>query len=85
MEQVFTLHMVGWWSIVQNFENVTLSVVMLNIFYLDLCRTLQKGIDFACVHIITARKRSLGQGHVFTRVCQSVHTGRKSPSRQRPP
>ena len=40
MEQVFTLHMVGWWSIVQNFENVTLSVVMLNIFYLDLCRTL---------------------------------------------
>ena len=28
--------------------------------------------------IVTARKRSLGQGNVFTRVCHSVHRGRGS-------
>ena len=28
--------------------------------------------------IITARKRSLGQGNVFTRVCHSVHGGSTS-------
>ena len=28
-----------------------------------------------CHHIITARKRSLGQGNIFTPVCHSVHRG----------
>ena len=28
--------------------------------------------------VITARKRSLGQGNVFTRMCHSVHRGRRS-------
>ena len=35
--------------------------------------------------LITARKRSLGQGYVFTRVCDSVHggyLGRYTPSGQ---
>ena len=27
------------------------------------------------LHIVTARKQSLGQGNVFTPVCHSVHTG----------
>ena len=27
------------------------------------------------LHIFTARKRSLGQGNIFTRVCHSVHRG----------
>ena len=31
--------------------------------------------------IITARKRSLGQGNVFTPVCYSVHRGCVHPSR----
>ena len=30
------------------------------------------------LHFITARKRSLGQGNVFTPVCHSVHRGRVS-------
>ena len=27
-------------------------------------------------HVITDRKRSLGQGNIFTTVCHSVHSGR---------
>ena len=34
-----------------------------------------QGLCIAQHHIITARKRSLGQGNDFTRVCQSVHGG----------
>ena len=36
-----------------------------------LCHLSSGGI----VHIITARKRSLGQGNIFTPVCHSVHRG----------
>ena len=36
------------------------------------------------LQLFTARKRSLGQGNVFTAVCHSVHRGRGSPW-QRPP
>ena len=32
------------------------------------------GVPF-CVNIITARKRSLGQGNIFISVCHSVHRG----------
>ena len=57
-------------------------------------------LEFECFWIITARKRSLGQGNVFTPVCQSFcsrgggvsqHTMRQTPShpdtppRQTPP
>ena len=35
--------------------------------------------------VVTARKRSLGQGKVFTPVCHSVHRGRGSALRGSPP
>ena len=32
-------------------------------------------MDFSQILVITARKRSLGQGNIFTPVCHSVHRG----------
>ena len=39
--------------------------------------TLLPAACFTKIHLclVTARKRSLGQGNVFTPVCHSVHTG----------
>ena len=38
-----------------------------------------------CRFIFTARKRSLGQGYVFTRVCYSLHKGGREVPGQVPP
>ena len=35
----------------------------------------QKDADMRDTCIITARKRNLGQGNVFTHLCHSVHGG----------
>ena len=58
--------------------------------YLSRCKWLYpKHIVFSL--IFTARKRSLGQGNVFTHVCDSVHKGggvhspRQTPPLQTPP
>ena len=37
-----------------------------------------------CVNIFTARKRSLGQGNIFTSICHSVHIWHGHPHHARP-
>ena len=43
---------------------------------IDLERQRQRlRLIFTSEHFFTARKRSLGQGNIFTPVCHSVHRG----------
>ena len=42
--------------------------------FVELCRGVHWGhISISCIVLFTACKRSLGQGNVFTLVCDSVH------------
>ena len=42
-------------------------------------------MELSQAELITARKRSLGQGNVFTPVCDSVHGGVSTPLHAAPP
>ena len=63
-------------------------------YYLRLKVRIIHHVSPSCLlkQFITARKRSLGQGHIFTSVCHSVHRGETPPEgsassgvRQTPP
>ena len=55
-----------------------------NLDWTKICEQSTKVRAYFVKRVITARKRSLGQGYVFTRVCDSVHGGGAIPG-QVPP